>query len=111
MSEYVSGPWEAHGKYIQLPDDKKYKTIAEVRYPTHDIPYPEEKFEPTIKLMAAAPELLEAAEEMFKIINHNGLNNSIPVNSEIETIKDFKDKKKSWFKAIKKAKGKGDNDE
>ena len=105
MSKYVSGPWEAQGKYIQLPDDKRYKTIAEVRYPIHDIPYPEEKFEPTIKLMAAAPELLEVAEYSLEIVE------SLPC--ECDSYNGFICNKHDWKRKLKKAiqKAKGDNND
>lgn len=58
MSKHTAGPWESSDRYgMVVTKDKKGWEIADIR---PDVP----EFEANARLMAAAPDLLEALEEL-----------------------------------------------
>lgn len=120
MPKHTPGPWEwvvedgdieiRMGDAIESP----YHCLAHNSFKYVDMieTYKKEQKEQAIAnadLMTAAPDLLDAAEEMYKIIKNNGYNLRIPVEM-CETVGDFVRKREEWAQLIKKFKGENNNE-
>lgn len=113
MGDHTPGPWEARAsRFFNVPDSQQYLIVATeketiCRMTASNGPDGRELAMPDARLIAAAPDLLEALEETWRIIESAGIGNlanGVQLGPTAWLIKccDARDLSKS---AIAKAKG------
>jgi hypothetical protein len=69
MNNFTKGPWVAEGAgggYLYVSANYgEFVTIAKIPVPIHSIPYPLAEAEANARLIAAAPDLLEALQAVL----------------------------------------------
>lgn len=82
MDKHTPGPWECMGKgqmytgagkYLVMAPEQDYITLAEIPAPIHSIPHSKVVAKANARLIAAAPDLLKAAQAMLSAHKDRGL--------------------------------------